>query len=38
MKEYLNPEIEILHLQFSDVITSSGTETPPYDETDPDWH
>jgi len=39
MKKYTNPELEILNLCDCDIITSSqGTETPTYDETDPDWH
>ena len=38
MKTYLNPEIEIVKLNANDVImTSPGTETPKYDETDGIW-
>ena len=38
MKEYMNPEIEVILLNVSDVITTSpGTETSPKDETDGVW-
>ena len=38
MKNYINPEIEIVKLSINDVITSSpGTETPPYEESDGIW-
>ena len=38
MKEYMNPEIEAILLNVSDVITTSpGTETSPKDETDGVW-
>ena len=38
MKNYTNPEIEVVLLNVSDVITTSpGTETSPKDETDGVW-
>ena len=38
MKNYTNPEIEIVEVKFADIITTSpGTETPPMDETDGNW-
>ena len=38
MKEYINPEIELIEVKASDVITTSpGTETPPYEESDGIW-
>ena len=38
MKKYMNPEIEVVELNTSDVITTSpGTETPAYDEMDGIW-
>lgn len=38
MKKYLNPEIEIIDVKASDIITSSpGTETPWYEENDGIW-
>ena len=38
MKKYLNPEIEVIEVNTSDVITTSpGTETTPKDETDGVW-
>ena len=38
MKKYLNPEIELIEVATSDVITTSpGTETTPKDETDGVW-
>ena len=38
MKNYANPEIEIVEVEFSDIITTSlGTETTPKDETDGIW-
>ena len=38
MKKYTNPEIEVLELQNSDIITTSpGTETPWYEENDGIW-
>ena len=38
MKKYVNPEIEIIQLSSQDIITtSSGTETPKYDENDGIW-
>ena len=38
MIEYMNPEIEVILLNVSDVITTSpGTETSPKDETDGVW-
>ena len=38
MKKYVNPEIEVVELSVSDIITTSpGTETTPKDETDGIW-
>ena len=41
MKNYINPEIEIVKLSVDDVITTSpaeaGTETPWYEESDGNW-
>ena len=38
MKNYINPEIEVVELKINDILTtSSGTETPPYEETDGSW-
>ena len=38
MKKYINPEIEVVEVNTSDVLTTSpGTETPWYDETDGSW-
>jgi len=38
MKRYLNPEIEVVEINTSDVITTSpGTETPWYEESDGIW-
>ena len=38
MKKYHNPEIEIVEVMASDIITfSPGTETPTMDETDGNW-
>ena len=38
MKNYTNPEIEIVEINTSDIITTSpGTETSPKDETDGVW-
>ena len=38
MKNYINPEIEIIEIESSDIITTSpGTETTPKDETDGIW-
>ena len=38
MKEYINPEIEVIEIDTKDVITTSlGTETGRYDETDGVW-
>ena len=38
MKQYLNPEIEVVKLSSEDVITTSpGTETPWYEESDGIW-
>ena len=38
MKNYVNPEIEILKLSAEDIITTSpGTETTPEDENDGIW-
>ena len=38
MKKYIDPEIEVVKLEASDVITSSpGTETPWYEESDGIW-
>ena len=38
MKNYINPEIEVVKLSINDVITTSpGTEMPKYDEDDGLW-
>ena len=38
MKKYTSPEVEIITVESTDVITaSSGTETGKYDETDGIW-
>lgn len=38
MKNYINPEIEIVEVKSEDIITTSlGTETPKYDENDGIW-
>ena len=38
MKKYMNPEIEVVEVMASDIITSSpGTETPWYEETNGSW-
>ena len=38
MRKYLNPELELIELEKSDIITTSpGTETTPKDETDGIW-
>ena len=38
MEKYVNPEIEVVEVSASDIITSSpGTETPPYEENDGIW-
>ena len=38
MKNYTNPEIEIVEINTSDIITTSpGTETSPKDEDDGIW-
>ena len=38
MKKYMNPEIEVVEVQTSDVITTSpGTETSVQDENDGVW-
>ena len=38
MKKYINPQIEVIEIDLSDVITtSSGTETTPKDENDGIW-
>ena len=38
MKEYIYPEIEIIEIQRTDVLTTSpGTETPWYEESDGIW-
>ena len=38
MKKYMNPEIEVIELNSTDVITTSpGTEMPKYDEDDGIW-
>ena len=38
MKKYINPEIEVVEVNTSDVITTSpGTETPRYEESDGIW-
>ena len=38
MKNYVNPEFEIVKLSTDDVLTASpGTETPWYEENDGIW-
>ena len=38
MKKYMNPEIEVVEVNTSDIITTSpGTETPWYEENDGIW-
>ena len=38
MKKYINPEIEVVKVMASDIITSSpGTETPKLEENDGLW-
>ena len=38
MKNYLSPEIDVVKLNESDIITTSpGTETTPKDENDGIW-
>ena len=38
MKKYINPEIKVVEINTSDIITASpGTETPWYEETDGSW-
>lgn len=38
MKKYINPEIEVVEIKTSDIITTSqGTETPWYEESDGIW-
>lgn len=38
MKEYFNPEFEVINLNTGDVITTSpGTETTPKDDNDGIW-
>ena len=38
MKNYIDPEIEIIEVKSANIITtSSGTETPPYEENDGIW-
>ena len=38
MREYINPELEIIEIDADDIITTSpGTETTPKDETDGIW-
>ena len=38
MKKYITPEIEVLEVKTSDIITSSpGVETPWYEESDGIW-
>ena len=38
MKNYINPEIEVVEINTSDVLTTSpGTETPWYEENDGIW-
>ena len=38
MKNYINPEFEIIEIESSDIITTSpGTETLPYEENDGIW-
>ena len=38
MKKYIPPEIEVVEVTASDIITTSpGTETPWYEESDGIW-
>ena len=38
MEKYINPEIEVIELKESDIITTSpGTETSVYEENDGIW-
>lgn len=38
MKNYIDPEIEIIKVKSDDIITTSpGTETPWYEESDGIW-
>ena len=38
MKKYINPEIEVVEINASDVLTTSpGTETTPKDDNDGIW-
>ena len=38
MKKYINPEVEVVEVIASDIITSSpGTETPKLEENDGIW-
>jgi len=38
IKKYTNPEIEVVEVKTSDIITTSpGTETPWYEESDGIW-
>ena len=38
MKKYINPGIEVVEINTSDILTtSSGTETPWYEENDGSW-
>ncbi len=38
MKKYINPEVEVVEVKTSDIITTSpGVETPPYEESDGIW-
>ena len=38
MKKYVDPEIEVVEVKTSDIITiSPGTETPWYEESDGIW-
>ena len=38
MKKYMNPEIEVVEIQVTDILTTSpGTETPWYEESDGVW-
>ena len=38
MRKYLNPELEIIELDVTDIITTSpGTETTPKDDNDGIW-
>ena len=38
MKKYINPEVEVVEVNINDIITTStGTETPWYEESDGIW-